>query len=321
MKIRYPDEDEDMDDDGKDDDVSDPAFTATTILTRTYVLVRNQMQELGEELWNQNFFEALIKNANAPLDNIVSCKLFPLDIDRSKASPLIIGNVKTGLTMYEIGGKMVYSSESLNFKGIFTKRSFLNYEPFTKVTLYLPFVGNVSISPQELVDSIVQIKWIVDYVTGSLETCVMINHKQRFIYNSQCGVDIPLSASNRSVIEANSLKNAVFSLAGMNVIGVAQAVTEGVSGMLGNGSTSQNGTPSSSTSICTDMNPYFVIERVQYSENAGYEHVYGCPLRQWWQLGYLAGYTECDNVDTTGIPATESEKAEIKRLLESGVYL
>lgn len=277
--------------------------------------------QLGEELWNENFFTALIKNANSPLDNIVSCKLFPLNIAKHNPQRLTIGNVDMGQDAYVITNKQVYSSQEFVFGEIFTKRKFLNYEPYLKLQLYLPFVGNVNISPQEVIGNRVQIKWIIDFVTGNLETVVCINGKQRFTYNSQCGVDIPLSASNRTLIEANSIKNAVFATLSKNPVGALSSVTEFASGLLGNESTSQNGTPSPSTALCTDMNPYFTIERVNYSESEGYAKTYGEPLCQWWQLGYLKGYTQCANVKLNKINCTEQEKERIKSLLESGVYL
>lgn len=321
MKTLHPDIGDDADSDKDDDAIGEPTYNNGNILTTTYVLIYSQLQSLGKELWNQDFFTALIKNANSPLDNIISCKLFPMNIDKHNSQQLIIGNVDMKQLAYVATNKQVFSSESFVFNEIFTKRKFLNYEPYLKLQLYLPFIGNVNISPQEVIGNRIQIKWIVDFVTGALETAVCVNGKQRFTYNSQCGVDIPLSSSNRTLIEANSIKNAVFATLSKNPVGALSSVTEFASGLLGNESTSQNGTPSPSTALCTEMGAYFTIERVNYSESEGYAKTYGEPLNEWWQLGFLKGYTVCDNPKLDSVICTEEEKDRIKTLLESGVYL
>ena len=39
------------------------------------------------------------------------------------------------------------------------------------------------------------------------------------------------------------------------------------------------------------------------------------------KLGNCKGFTKCANVDVDGLSCTEEERAELKRLLEGGVYL
>ena len=326
--ILHPDTDDSQtgDDDDGDDSV-DLNYTAASILTKTYVMPKSSLEQFGEELWNQNFFEALIKNANAPLDNVVSCKLYPLDIAHYNPIPLFVGNVNMNMSSYQITNKMTFDSEEFAFGKIFTKRTFLNYEPYLNIQLYLPFVGNVTVSPQILINRKVKIRWIIDFVTGDLCTLVLIDGKQRLMYNSQCGIDIPLSASNLSRVQANAVKQfaggVVSAALGSKKAAAASLAGSGMtfaSGLMSGESTQQNGTPASSTALCTQLDPVFIIERVNYSEGAEYDRTYGAPCRQQWQLGYLTGYTVCANVNIS-CNGTYDDKEELKQLLESGVYL
>lgn len=316
-----PDDGKDIDDedtaDFPKDDVDDLPFASHTILTQTYVLPKPQIDALGVALWDTNFFEALIKNANYPLDNIVSCKLFPLNIGHGDANQLKIGNVDMGFQANKLSNRQVYKSNVLHYSPIFTKRKFLNYEPYSNYMMYLPFVGTVNIGSQFLVDRDIQICWIVDFVTGDLTTIVLSDGRTRYTFNSQVAVDIPLSASNRSQIEANTLKQSVGNLIGGNVGG---AVSTAVSGLL-SGETSSCTPPSSSNALCMAMTPYIIAERVQYVDSDGYDKTYGVPLREYWQLGYLEGFTQCQNVHLEKCSATSEEKAMIETLLEQGVYL
>ena len=318
---KNPDDGKDIDEedtvDFPKDDVDDLPIASHTILTQTYVLTKPQIDSLGVALWDTNFFEALVKNANYPLDNIISCKLFPLNLGHGNASQLMIGNVDMGFQCYKLDNKQVYKSTVLHYNPIFTKRKFLNYEPFSNYMIYLPFVGTVNINSQFLVDRDVQIAWIVDFTTGDLTTVVMTDGRTRYSFNSQVAVDIPLSASNRSQVEASTLKQAVGNLIGGNVGG---AVSTAVSGLL-SGETSTSTPPSSSNALCMSMTPYIIAERVQYVDSDGYDKTYGVPLREYWQLGYLQGFTQCQNVHLEKCSATSEEKALIETLLEQGVYL
>lgn len=67
--------------------------------------------------------------------------------------------------------------------------------------------------------------------------------------------------------------------------------------------------------------PYLIISRPTQSMPEEYGHHFGYPSNIYSNLGALRGYTEVGEVHLEGFIATESELAEIDRLLKGGVIL
>lgn len=277
-----------------------------------------ETQGLGNELWNLDLFTSLIALNSDPLENIVSCLLYPCNVPHKNDSPKIkFGNVELNRNAYLIANNLqVLSTDVLHFNKIFNKRTFLNYEPYTKLQLHLPFVGLVNVSPNLIIDKDYQIKWIIDYTTGNMQTLVIADKKTVVDVNCKIGMSINLSSTNMLSAVANGTNELA---GGIMSVNPAQIVN-GMSGLLGGAPTQQNGTPSSSTSVCGDLSTYWIVDRVSYTETELYNQTYGVPLMESHALIELKGYTLCANVKVS-CDGTSEEKEEIKRLLESGVYI
>ena len=57
------------------------------------------------------------------------------------------------------------------------------------------------------------------------------------------------------------------------------------------------------------------------ADSATYGHTVGYACIKQGALSEFSGFTVCSNVDLSGVPATDSEKEQILKLLQSGVYL
>lgn len=66
---------------------------------------------------------------------------------------------------------------------------------------------------------------------------------------------------------------------------------------------------------------YLQVRRPRYVKPTNYKNACGQPLWATKSVGSLTGWTECTNVNTTGLTCTDRERAMIKSLLETGVYL
>ena len=68
---------------------------------------------------------------------------------------------------------------------------------------------------------------------------------------------------------------------------------------------------------------YIQIRRSYYQEPIEYEHSagYSVNAQKYGNLSQFSGFITCSNVDISGFTCHEDERAEIKALLESGVYL
>lgn len=82
------------------------------------------------------------------------------------------------------------------------------------------------------------------------------------------------------------------------------------------------GAASPSCATWLPQKAYFLIDRPVQLERSGYGHTVGYACMKYAPLETFSGFTVCSNVDTSGFAqATEAERAELKALLETGVFL
>lgn len=174
------------------------------------------------------------------------------------------------------------------------------------------------------------------------------------IKQGQCGFLIPLSATQAGQVASRQkvdsyTDGALLFNAGMSVIGAALESTSGGSpdtgvlkaiSTIGNYgfksdilSAQRSGRPgiaapylsggSGFTDFHQPASAYIQIRRSYYQEPIEYEHSAGYPVNAqiYGNLSQFSGFITCSNVDISGFTCHEDERAEIKALLESGVYL
>lgn len=84
----------------------------------------------------------------------------------------------------------------------------------------------------------------------------------------------------------------------------------------------QRGSSSPSCETWLPQYPFFIIDSPITDIPEGYGHNVGYACAKTGTLSSFTGYTICSNVDTSGFAqATQSERDELKTLLESGVFL
>ena len=131
-----------------------------------------------------------------------------------------------------------------------------------------------------------------------------------------------MTSQNRAQTELAQITyfaSGVSSLASGNLSGGLSGVLRGVIRPKDNFQTA--GSLSPTCNMMTTHDVFLVIERpiVQYPSNYG--HIYGYPCYLKKTLNNLSGFTQCENVDVSGISCTNDEKDLIKRELETGIYI
>lgn len=321
-------------------------YSGTNILYNTYALSPQECRGIGSYLWGADFLTDIKLVNNNPIENIISCKLFPIDFEgqQSQNFYVYIGNCNTET----IGGVLpknvfMYESNPLKIERYFGNKKdnlkFLDYAPYTKIEIMLPFIGIKEMPTDTIMGKSVKLRWWLDVVTGTLETDILLladeSYHPLLIFNSQIGVDIPLTAQNLAQVQAGYIQNAIgggFALASGNVAGAVSAVL--------NGATQQyhsqtQGTPSPACSVQSNLTPELIITRpkidlvgtVNYSNNTrdinkAYRDIEGSPCFKVENLGGLDGYTEVENAQDLAIDGALNEEVnEIIRLLSDGVIL
>ena len=307
------------DTDKGEEDITDGASNSVGVLTTTYAMTIERLNQLGGFLWGANIFDEFSLVNSNPIENIISCKNIPISL--SGADEIIhLGNVDTGTN----GAKVSSNFSTLNVGQIAlpTKyNSFLDFAPYTKVTIYLPYIGFKEIDATIAIGKTLKVAYVADVITGGCIAQIFINGVRFYEFSGEMGVDIPITASNRAQVEASYISNAVgmgASLASGNITGAVDSVLASATAKYNYSSTD---TPNPNCVASVNRTCYIIIERPTYQELSQFNHTKGkmCNLSK--TIGSLKGFTICDaNIDLKGIPATEQEKQEISNILSSGFF-
>ena len=333
----YPDED--PSEDQKTPLIELPTATLNSygVFNRTYVMTKLQCQHLSDYLWNSDptTFEDIIQDLRLVGDNvmnsIISMVLFPFEIPNDgELNTIRIGRRTTTVMartldatnlVFEMGTCYCYAKY----------RNFLDYEPYTKAWLYVPFCGMFEVPLQQFMNKYIDIKLAVDLLTGSGMAIVYADGIPIIYKNTKIGMQIPVTGADSTytmrnyLTAAQSFLSAAGNFASGNYLGVAgNAITAGVSFISASGAPiSSEGSNSPQCGMLAPNKCYFVIERpkVIMSQVADYGKLIGYACYKSGLIGSFSGFSKFENVKLSISHCTESERNEIKSLLANGVYL
>lgn len=322
-KIVTSDDDEgysdDKDNDENDNDTNDVS-SGIGVLTTTFKMTKDRLQQLGRFLWGSNIFDNFSLICNNPIENIISCKSIPLSLDGS-TQKIILGNVDTGVNGDKVANNFTIQSIG-NIKITEKYNNFLDYSPYTNVIIYLPYVGFKELDTNLVMNKTLSISYTVDVITGGCLCQIKSDGVRLYEFNGNIGIDIPITASNRAQVEAGYISSGIgiaSSVASGNIVGAATSLINSAESQYHYATTSS---PNPMCVASTNRTCYIVIDRPTYQTLKSFNHTRGKKCYLTKTINTLRGYTICDeHIDLSGIRATESEKEELIRILSSGFFV
>lgn len=342
--------------------ISLPNYTSTgrTAFSRQYVLDNDNVAKLCDELHSLGFI-TIAKLYTNPIDNLISLYAYPFDV---RALSSIWSQMQNDPTFFDIGKYRTTQAKGSRLALIPTPildlgsvqvtkyyNNFLDYAPYTKVELYLPYIGYEMLDVDMVMGKTINIKYAVDLFNGSCTAFITIGSgtaetliMQR---NGQIGIPIQLNGNN-SDIARNLIRLGISSVASVTANKVAggvattasQAMTQetakkvanvnllssSVDAVVGNQITIQKsgGSNGGNTAYYAPQNAFLVYTRPNVDEPTSYTSLFGKPLMETRRIGELTGYTEIADVHIEGDyfgTITEDERNELDRMLKEGVIL
>lgn len=204
--------------------------------------------------------------------------------------------------------------------------NFLDYDPYTKIQLYLPYAGIQTISAKDVVGTYFTLSCTIDFLTGNLVYYAYIQGEtNRVLYqwNGNCSCEMAITAEDFGRKISNTVANSgtmVNNLVAGNPAGVA---TNAVSGFISSMSRdlASCGNVSSNNGFGGIQYPYLIIRRPRASIPTNYAAELGKPSMKFARIGDLSGYTEMADCHVHVPGATGDEMSEIEALLKSGVIV
>lgn len=290
-----------------------------------------ELQAFQDWLWADNPFENIWRDVlGNPYDYIIGLTAIPTTPATGTAQRVILGNVQTpqNLTMRPITTQYKrHDFGTVDFKEY--SKSFLDYAPFTKVTLYLPYVGYVSINPDYVNEKQVNVQYTIDTLTGSFAAFVVIDGKVLYTYTGAMGVNVPTTNQTYNNY-LSGLLGRIGIIGGLAAAGVTGGLT---APMMAGGAvaasasyinaqkpTLEHGNAITGAPGAMGINyPYFIINRPMQSIPESIQKYSGFPSNLLKPLNDVKGFTKVEHAHLENISATDAEKAEIMAMLKEGV--
>lgn len=313
--------------DGTSPESKQQTYSGIGVMTKSYVVDKGRLQRLGNFIWSYNFYDFIQNLNSSPIENIVSIKMYPFTIPHGEDDEIILGNVETGI----MGGPIdvdynckhvINPSGTTIAKKYPQKYNYLNSNVFTKLSIFLPYIGFKELDASVFLDHELKVEYIVDILTGSCVAMIYADDVPIVQHNGLMGLDIPISAMNRAQVEAGIIQSVGQTAMALSQQNLGGAVSSAMSILSQSYHTETKGTASPSCNSFITHDVFYILEAPEVQFPSGYAHAHGLPLFLTKSLNKVHGFTVCDNVDTSGIQgATLEEKEMIKQALEEGVYL
>ena len=310
--------------------ISKPAYGAyDTGFTTQYRMTAAELKALASTLWSNNFWDNIKKFFEDPREIIIGVSLMPVTPDTGSSKEIKAGGISTGVYGLPLTDQYKFDTYgTCRVKA--EKGNFLDYNPFTKVTAHLPFVGVHSLDVNDVMGKKLTLKYIFDFMTGCCVAEIDVNGKPRYFFGGSCGMQIPVSSEDfgrtySSLLSAGATFGATLSTIATGGITAPLAIGA-ASSMLSNG---MNGSPTVSfasgggaiNGMIGCKTAFLIIERPKEKVADAQFGFVGKPSFITEKLNNCQGYTKCLTVHLDNIACTGQERQEIERLLLAGVRI
>lgn len=321
--------------------IDPPALPSLSAITSGFIAVYNptfaQLQSLGDYLWSDLFsLDTFKKLFSDPMQAILGLSIVPVQPGTAN-STVVIGNVNTGISMPRCTGQFVtVDCGTVTLPEYWG--GYLDYSPYTKVEIYLPYIGVRPLDTDEVMGKTLHVVYHVDILSGSCVCFIQCDNTIRYHYVGQCGASIPITANDWTRVVNGAVSIATALGVGVATLGAGAAAAGGVTaasmagtGALVGGIASQvlaskprvehSGSLAGMGGLLGVQVPYIMVVRPRQAVPEGQNAFTGYPSFIRRTLSTVTGYTQVTGVHLVGLTCTDEEKKEIQAQLEAGVIL
>lgn len=213
--------------------------------------------------------------------------------------------------------------------------NFLDFAPYTTLELFIPLCGWVTL-PTHCMGKTISVIMVFDIINGTCKGQVYCDQVIVAEKGGVCGRTIQLSGIETGLKKSaviSSLANTTASGLGIvsgvvsnNPVAVGYSAVSAVSALsqtmstMNNSYTRTSGNMGDNTNFYDSSCCYLKITQpiVKIPEN--YNHSVGHICNETHTINECNGFTVCNNVDTSGLTCTQTEKDMIKAIMENGFY-
>lgn len=334
---------------GDGDNISDTVeYPDVTYIPNSYTkywITPDELVKLKEFLFKKTFLDNVSRLWENPAEYIVDLTYYPLRPDTLNMTgaqeQIIVGNINsdvTGLIFPDSGNRFHYMG-AYHVEPYYN--SYLDYEPYTSISIYLPYIGVRSLDSSRVTGHTINVGYTFDFNTRQVTAHLGLDGEgfgdlgnALDSFTGSFGVAFPLSGSQANQVALNVLQSTtqLISSAGAIAGGVATGNVAAVyGGAVNAGSTllggqaikpESLGTLTPTAGLYAPQIPYLIINRPitalpsSWAADMGYSAGYS------GKVSSFTGYLEALHVELNrAANMTEQEAQEIITALQGGILI
>lgn len=294
-------------------------------LVKCYAMSTESINSLSDFLWSSNFVDVIKKMQNDPIQNIQKLCYYPFEVEKGETANIWIGNVDSGIS----APRVVKQFQEIDFGELQITEYYgnsLDYE--TDIAIFLPFIGEKTLSCVDIMGGTINLKYRVDILTGACVAIISTVRVQNgvtlksvlYTFSGDMSNEVPLTASQN-----NFLKSLVSNPTDVEKT-LTTAATGGALSMIGgmSHSYSHTGSIGGNVGFLSVLTPYLIIRRPVNVKPAAYEKTFGYPAYTSDTLANQKGYCrykECYFDNRVYLLEKDITDEILTKLKTKGIYI
>lgn len=284
-----------------------------------------QLNAFGAWLWSSDFVEQLKRLFNDPMQAIIGVHKVFAPIPTGGSSTIKCGFLDSGVSSPTVSSQYT----EVNCGTVDCREYFGNvfdYDPHTKVSIYLPFIGVVPLKVSEVMRGKINVTYGVDVITGACLAKVKVTRDGSgavlYSYGGSCACHYPISSGSYAGIISGIVTSAI-GIAGGIAAGSPMMAIGGVMAGVRQAHTDvqRSGGFTGCAGAMGPKKPYLIITRPQTRVANDVQLYEGKPSNATQLFGDCTGFVRATEVHFSSQAAFDDEAKEVEALLKSGVLI
>lgn len=303
-----------------------------------------QLNDFASFLWSDAFSVPTLKKIfTNPIDLVLGASIVPVTPDTDSVARLVFGGFDSGVSMNHVSS--IYKDVdcgTLQVNPFWD--NFIDYSPYTKLSIFLPFVGVHELLIDDFMKHTISVKYRINVLSGACIAYIIQDSattpKVLYQFSGNCTTNIPITDMDysqnifSSIITATTIATSIASIgvgatAGAGTVAGATMTASGIAGLASSVKNVASLKPSyhrasgvaGENGLLGIRVPYLIYEAYQQSLPQSLNKYNGLPINATYTLRELRGFTQVKYIRLNSVPATSEEIDEIISLLKEGVIL
>lgn len=286
---------------------------------------QSQLNAFGAWLWSSDFVEQIKRLFNDPMQAIIGVHKVFAPIPTGGSQTIKCGYLDSGVSSPTVSSQYTeVDCGTVDCREYFG--NVFDYDPHTKVSIYLPFIGVVPLKVSEVMRASINVTYGVDVITGACLAKVKVTRDGGggilYSYGGSCACHYPISSGSYAGIISGIVTSAI-GIAGGIVTGNPLSAIGGAMAGLHQAHTEvqRSGGFTGSAGAMGPKIPYLIIDRPQTRLAADFEAYQGKPANSAQFIGDCVGFVRATEVHFSAPGVFDEEAREVESLLKAGVKL